>query len=164
MKLSTTMNGITSGIIATIPMTAVMYLTRALFSGHANHTLPPQQITDSVLNTTSIPHKLIRKEHPELAVASHFGYGAGTGVLYSHLTKPLQDRPLLHGVGFGLMVWTASYAGWLPALNLQPPVEHQPQGRNKAMILSHVVWGAALGLSASYLKNGRKTCKIPQSE
>ena len=150
-KTDKSVRGALSGIVATIPMTAAMYLTRGLFTGHARTTLPPQQITDDLLNSTSTYKKITQPEHPKLAVASHFGYGASTGILYAHIAEKISNKPLVSGICFGLGVWAASYAGWLPVAGLQPSPEKQPEGRNTAMIFSHVVWGAVLGLTNSYL-------------
>jgi hypothetical protein len=49
-------------------------------------------------------------------------------------------------MAFGLAVWTASYAGWLPATGLRRPPTSQPVGLEALMIAVHVVYGATLGV------------------
>lgn len=49
------------------------------------------------------------------------------------------------------MVWSGSYLGLLPALNILPPATEHPPGRNALMIAAHVVWGSVLGTTEAYL-------------
>ena len=81
-----------------------------------------------------------------LTVASHFGFGAAAGAVYSLLADalPLSGAPA--GVLHGLAVWGVSYLGLLPATGLYRPPEREPVGRHAMMIAAHIVWGAALGM------------------
>ncbi len=76
------------------------------------------------------------------------------GGAYSLL--PARARSLSGGTVFGLGVWSASYAGWLPHAGLMPrPLWDRP-GRPTAMLLAHLVFGATLagvvrGMSTRHL-------------
>jgi len=53
-----------------------------------------------------------------------------------------------------LCVWAGSYLGWLPALDLHPSAGRQPAPRNAAVIVAHLIWGAAAGALISSLRRG----------
>jgi hypothetical protein len=59
-----------------------------------------------------------------------------------------------------MLVWAASYAGWLPAVNTLPPPQRRPAGRNLLLILSHLVWGAATEALASPLLDREKRARV----
>lgn len=86
----------------------------------------------------------------------HFGYGAATGALYPLVADHVRAPPVVTGVAFGLGVWAASYLGWIPAVRLLRPATQQPAERNIVMILAHVAWGAALGLTYETLRRKRR--------
>jgi uncharacterized membrane protein YagU involved in acid resistance len=142
-------NGITSGFVATVPMTAVMLLSKEVLRGHGRKSVPPQQITDKIVNRSDLPVPGLR--HQVLASLSHFGFGAAAGAAYEPLKKWLPGPPAAKGTIFGALVWSISYGALLPALRLQPQAQDQPRGRNIAMILAHLVWGASLGALSSAL-------------
>jgi hypothetical protein len=49
-------------------------------------------------------------------------------------------------VAFGLVVWAASYAGWIPALGIMEPPGRDRPGRPTAMVVSHALFGLVLAL------------------
>jgi uncharacterized membrane protein YagU involved in acid resistance len=53
------------------------------------------------------------------------------------------------GPVYGLAVWAAGYAGWLPAMHILPPTAQRPLGRNLLLITAHLVWGAAAEATAA---------------
>ena len=62
----------------------------------------------------------------------------------------MQVSETVQGIGFGLLVYTVSYAGFIPALNILPSPPDDRPGRQPAMIAAHVtalqdVQVAALG-------------------
>jgi hypothetical protein len=44
--------------------------------------------------------------------------------------------PIIHGIGFGLIVWATSYLGWIPMLGILPPAPEDQPGRRRIMLLS----------------------------
>jgi hypothetical protein len=82
-----------------------------------------------------------------LSVINHFAFGMGAGALYvwgqGRLAFP--GAAVARGIGFGLLVWGASYFGWVPALGIMPPAHRDRPGRAKMMAAAHVVYGAVLG-------------------
>lgn len=133
------------GLVATLPFTAVMLGMKFLYRGHGQKPVPPKQITKKIVEKTPVGDDLSEEELNVLTTFSHFGYGGAVGALFSPLSRRFPGDPVIQGMAFGFGVWAVSYVGWLRVFNLQPAVYRQPEGRNTAMILSHLVWGASLG-------------------
>ena len=79
-----------------------------------------------------------------LATAAHLAFGAGTGA--AHGLLPPARRPAARGVLVGLVVYAASYAGWVPAVGALPPADRDRSDRQAVMAAAHVVYGAVLGV------------------
>jgi hypothetical protein len=43
--------------------------------------------------------------------------------------------PIIHGIGFGLIVWATSNLGWIPMLGILPPAPEDQPGRRRIMLL-----------------------------
>jgi putative membrane protein len=78
-------------------------------------------------------------------LTGHFGYGALCGAVYAAI-RAVFPRGVVPGTVFGLMVWTVSYLGLLPATGLFPPATEKPARQNALMIAAHIIWGASLGI------------------
>jgi len=70
------------------------------------------------------------------------GYGMAAGALFAAL-RPRPGDLLVHGAVLGLGVWAVGYLGWLPALRLMPPVQHQETEEVAGPIVQHVIFGLA---------------------
>lgn len=138
------LRGALAGAVATAPMTILMEaMNRAVPRGE-RRPLPPRQITEG------LTHRATSRDPDEevldaATMAAHFGFGAGGGAAFGLMPERVRRRPVLAGVGFGLGLWAASYAGVLPAFELQRRPDRRPGWRNATMIAGHVVWGAVLG-------------------
>ena len=140
--LQSAMTGALAGAAATIPMSAVMYASkRAGLMGE----YPPVVITDTALESAGVHPD---KDTEEVAAGiAHLGFGAAAGAIFGILRSEL-DLPgssELQGILFGLGVYTVSYAGWIPAMNILPEPDHDRPGRQPSMAAAHVVYGAVLG-------------------
>jgi putative membrane protein len=139
--------GSASGFVATIPMSAVM-LAALPFFPRSQRRLPPKEITWNLAKAVGLEDVL---RHPDRArshvitTAGHFGYGAVAGALYPRLARRLPGAPVAKGAAFGLLVWAASYLGWLPAADVRHSSLRDAPSRNAVMILAHLVWGGTLG-------------------
>ncbi len=133
--------GALAGMVATFAMTAAMAAMQRRSQDAT--ALPPSLL----LRSTRLARTAER--HPALVTGAHFAFGAAAGSLFAALTA---RRGISVGIGWGLLVWAASYAGWVPATGLTPPAIRQSGERNLLMILAHVVWGAALAGSLSRLE------------
>lgn len=136
-------HGITSGVLATVPMTAVMFASQQL--GLLGK-MPPAKITDNLLARGGVP--ATRTERKALTTLVHLGFGAGCGALYSLLRpgRPSPARAAAEGVVFATAVWGASYAGWVPALGIMPPPADDRKDRQITMVVAHWIFGAVLGI------------------
>ena len=139
--------GSVAGLVATVPMTAVMTRLHAKLPQHEKEPLPPRKITEEMTSVAGIDDDLSEQEMTGLTILNHFGYGAGVGALYAALPDVPGPLPnAVRGVVFGLGVWTVSYLGWLPARGSRAAAEKETPRRNGLMIAAHVVWGASLGM------------------
>ena len=151
--------GATAGLAATAPMTLAMKAAQGLLPPHQRHPLPPRRITMRFLRKGGArPHLNLDESHRRgLTLAAHCGYGTAAGAVFGLIAPRQWPEALSAGIGYGLLVWAASYLGLLPALGLHPPATRESAGRNTMMIGAHAVWGAVLGLSASALRGlGRR--------
>jgi hypothetical protein len=132
-----------SGAVATLPMSALIWGAKRV--GIYRSKPAPEAVS------TRFAHRLIgrhARETPQrqvLTSLSHVGFGSGAGAMYG-ATAEVRRPSIWTGMLFGLAIWFVSYKGWLPALRLMPPPEHDEQGRTLTMVTAHLVYGAALGL------------------
>ena len=138
--------GAVAGLVATVPMTAVMAGVRRLLPLSEQQTLPPRQVTDRAVDMIGLSDDMSEGEKQLATTATHLGFGATAGAGYGLLAPHLPLPPVVGGVAYGLAVWAGSYLGWLPALRLHKRPAAEPVRRHATMILSHVVWGTVLGL------------------
>lgn len=145
------LQGAQSGLKATLAMSSAMLIAQRLgLLGRA----PPLHIVEHGLRRLRIRHLTTPSSRRLLAVIAHLGYGATQGVVFatlSHIksgTKRGQPAPTTReGIGFALLLWGLSYAGWIPALRILPPPSKDRAGRPTAMVLAHVLYGVALARS-----------------
>lgn len=153
-RAASIVEGAVAGLIATVPMTVLMFAWHRTLPVSQRHPLPPSLITRRLLGGE--PPSVRPEPMPNLlsALAAHFGFGGVAGAMYATVPLTLrQSCPATTGIGYGLCIWAASYLGWVPGLGLLPPATRQPAGRNIMMIAAHVVWGATLGLASHGLQS-----------
>jgi uncharacterized membrane protein YagU involved in acid resistance len=138
-------SGALAGLAATVPMTGVMEVLHRRLPPQERYPLPPREISDKVMEEAGIDNHLDEQERKNLALLSHFAYGATVGALYGPLSRVSPLPPVLSGVAYGLCVWAGSYLGLLPALGILRPATEHPPRRTALMIAAHVVWGSVLG-------------------
>lgn len=143
--------GATAGFLGTIPMTIFMLAMHRFLPKWQQYALPPQEITDELADRANLKKHMDKKERLGAALASHFGYGATMGAIYSLISKRIPLPYLLKGTLFGLVVWVASYLGLLPSLRISQSADEEPVRRNLLMIAAHIVWGSTTGIIAALL-------------
>lgn len=141
-RSSTLIDGAIAGAVATLFMSAFILASRKF---GVRGKLPPQKITEAAVEQVKPATKA--SSVMALSVINHFGFGMGAGALYAwgQGRLPFRSAPVARGVGFGLLVWSASYFGWVPALGIMPPAHRDRPGRAEMMAAAHVVYGAVLG-------------------
>lgn len=150
--------GTAAGIIATVPMTALMVLLHRRLPARERYPLPPRKVTMEVAEDVGLDNDLSEPQRVGLTAAGHFAYGGGVGGLYTLLPDNMLPRsPAMRGIVYGLAVWSGSYLGWLPVAGLHPPATQEPARRNALMIAAHVVYGAALGVLSDWLLRSTST-------
>jgi uncharacterized membrane protein YagU involved in acid resistance len=138
------LKGALAGASATVPMTISMYVLRQILLPENTLPLGPNRVTHWFESQTALEQHLNRGQHVALMLASHIGYGALAGMVYAPYAARHSAAPIQRGMAFGLLVWAASYAGWLPLLQIMPLPPHRSSARRIIMITAHLVWGAAL--------------------
>jgi putative membrane protein len=68
------------------------------------------------------------------------------GALYGPLAEKIPLPAALKGALWGMVVWSVSYLGWIPAAHILPLATHAPARRNFLMIVAHLVWGISTAL------------------
>ena len=140
------MVGAAAGLAATLPMTAAMQLMHRRLPVHERYPLPPRRITMRAADKAGVRPHVDEPQRLGLTMAAHFGYGTAVGALFGLFAPRRPAEAAAAGAGFGLLVWTVSYLGLMPALDLHRPATREPAGRNALMIAAHLVWGATAGL------------------
>ena len=154
--------GAVSGLIATVPMTVTMLVMQRLLPRREQSTLEPRRISDDMLRKADLDDELSENEREQFSVMAHFGYGALGGMTYALADRLLPMPRGVRGPAYGLLVWAASYAGWLPVAGTLPPPQRRPAGRNVLLIAAHLVWGMALDGAATALLRQRSTRSTPR--
>ena len=148
--------GVWAGVMATGPMTAFLFRMHRKLPSDQQKPLPPAMLTTDFFDRIGLAKYLSSNQRENLALLSHFGYGAACGLIYSLITEKNKSYPLLKGTFFGLGVWGSSYMGWIPALGLRVAASKMSPGRNTMMVLAHVVWGASLGFFENEMRLRQK--------
>lgn len=146
------LTGAIAGLAATVPMTLFMLAAKQKLPRRQQYRLPPREIVARVAEKVKLREEI--DQEPEETTATtigHFGYGALTGALYGLLLAPINISSILKGILFGVLVWSGSYLGWLPAAGLYPSVKQISDERNLLMMASHWVFGAFTGMIADKL-------------
>jgi hypothetical protein len=159
--------GLMSGLAATVPMSVVMEAIRRALPPGDRDRLPQRKITQRLTRRVGVEDELDDGQHEALAWVSHFGYGATMGAIYGLLDERVRRRlsesirsvppvawDAAQGTAFGLLVWAASYMGWLPAAGIMKPATRRRGSRNALIVTAHVVYGAALGLITGAVRRG----------
>ncbi len=139
--LMRSVRGAAAGAAGTVAMSAVMLVGQR--QGRLGKQ-PPEQITEAGLDAADADADE-PTEHA-LATAAHLGFGAGAGAAFELLG--LRKAPLpaeVVGALYGLTVWAASYAGWIPAAGILPPPSRDRDDRVATMLTAHLVYGITLG-------------------
>ena len=137
-KLVTAARGAAAGLVATGVMSVVLEVGRRATSFRRQ---PPTLIVRTVV--AGRPKRALPAEGA-LAVAAHVGYGASSGALFALLTRRHGTPGSGLGVGYALLLWLGSYAGWVPAAGAMAPPQRDDRGRQLTLIAGHVVYGAVL--------------------
>lgn len=96
------------------------------------------------LTSTVTDRDLSPREKDLGARAVHYSYGIVMGAAYGLLADG-RRKPLLHGVGYGLILWAGGILAALPALGLSAPPGRYRKSHHALGILGHLAYGALLG-------------------
>jgi putative membrane protein len=146
--------GVLGGTVATVPMTIVMQVLHH-WPTREREELPPEQITEYLTEQAEtqmgVDSHLGKPQIEALTLVNHFGFGGAMGGIYVLLSPRIPANSVFKGALWGLMVWTVSYLGWLPAAHILEPATQTPRRRNFLMIVAHLVWGVVTALATDRL-------------
>jgi hypothetical protein len=103
---------------------------------------PPKRLVRATARKLGLPARRHGPVTWPATVVAHLGFGAACGALYAVV---LPRSTVARGTAFGLAVWAASYAGWIPAVGMLPPPHRDNPRRVWTMLTGHVIYGAVLG-------------------
>ena len=145
LRTSIIRGGIAGGL-ATVGMTAAMVLMHRCLPARQRYGLPPEQITDELLERVDADHRLTHRQFEVLTMLAHHGYGTSMGAIYGAWEADQRPTaPVVNGMCFGLLVWAISYCGWLPAIGMDASATREPAQRNALTLLAHLIWGGTTG-------------------
>lgn len=147
------LKGAAAGLAATVPMTAAMVAMHRGLPAHERHSLPPRRITMRAAGKVGLREHLDGPQRTAATLAAHFGYGTAVGAMLGTVAPRGTAKAAAAGAGFGLLVWTVSYLGLMPALGLHKPATRDTARRNALMIAAHLVWGATAGVLLDALRD-----------
>jgi len=140
-----------SGLVATIPMSAVMKTWQQLLPVSEQYALPPKLITQELAEQAGVASDLDREELQAATLFNHFAHGAAAAAVYGALARGAHAN-VTTGVAFGGGVWAVSYLGWLPLLGMRAAATREPAGRNAMMLAAHLVFGGMLGATVARMQ------------
>lgn len=136
--LPAAVRGAASGSAATVAMSALMLAAgRAGLVGRQ----PPEAIVRRAGD--ALGHEPQGAAAGALGSLAHLGFGASVGVVAALL--PARGAGPARGVALSLLVYVASYRGWVPALGALPPADRDRPDRQAVLVTAHLVYGAVLG-------------------
>jgi len=104
---------------------------------------PMRQDPGEFMASKVVPETAPELVHKAAVGTLQLGYGMTSGALYGAL-RSRGGNPVIEGTLLGLGVWAAGYLGWLPAIDLMPPIsEHNPQ-QITVPIVEHALFGVAV--------------------
>ncbi|MBI2395646.1 MAG: hypothetical protein HYV09_39135 [Deltaproteobacteria bacterium] len=119
--------------------------------------LPPRNVTRSALER-GVGEPLPERTVDVAASIAHLGFGVGVGALFGAIAHGLHARVpnVVLGAGFGALVWVASYAGWVPALDLMPRPDEDRRDRQWVNFVGHLLFGGILGVMTGAMTGRRR--------
>ncbi len=145
------LRGAIAGFAGTLPMTVFMLTTQRFLPKGQRYDLPPEIITKDITERVHIKQHMNKAQILAATTVSHFGYGAGMGMLYGMVARRLPFNSALKGILFSLVIWAASYQVLIPVIGFKESAQGETRNRNLLMIASHMVWGASTGFVADAL-------------
>lgn len=135
--------GALAGALATAPQSGAVWGLKA--AGLYRRRPPPEvvaeRLTDATVGRETIPDEW----WTPVMLAEHVGFGAAAGAAFGAVTGIIRPT-VAAGVLAGLVIWKASYDGWIPALRIMPPAGEDEEGRQITLLVAHVAYGLALGV------------------
>ena len=138
--------GLVGGLVGTVMMQQMMKVAGRL----PERVRPPMPTSDPgdvmVHKTENVVGALPRRMRKIAVQGMHFGYGALGPLALAAISGAIGARStgktVMAGTLLGALVWAAGYAGWLPALDLVPPVHKVPLTRSASGLMGHLAYGA----------------------
>lgn len=115
--------------------------------------MPPLLLVHRTLRRLGSRGRKSSTMHRVAAVAGHFAYGGGAGLVFEvarSAARVRRSRPasraalLASGAAYGGLLWASSYLGWGPRLGLMPHPRRDRPARPTSMVLAHVIYGVTL--------------------
>lgn len=147
--LASLVRGAVAGTAATAAMSGLMLGSRRL--GFSERQAPEEVVRRAGDLVGAEPQG---RTADALASLAHLGFGAGCGAL--HALLPRVGPAPARGAALGLVVYAASYEGWVPAMGAMPPAHRDARDRQAVLLAAHVVYGLVLGVLEERWRRARR--------
>jgi len=145
--------GLVAGVVATGPMTVAMILGHRRLAAAHRYPLPPREITMKLAREVGLSKHMSSEMRSAATLLGHFGYGGAAGAIYGAVSDEIDAPVLVKGITAGLLLWGASYLGWLPGAGVLKSATDHPVPRNVLMVGAHLVWGTAMAAMTNLLED-----------
>jgi hypothetical protein len=96
--------------------------------------------------------ELTQDEKKKAGALVHYGFGAAMGALFGGVlensSRDMKRHPALSGLGFGSLLFVGADEIAVPSLKLSGKPNETPLGDHLYGLASHLVYGAAVGVTA----------------
>lgn len=82
-----------------------------------------------------------------LGEAAHLAFGAFWGLVFQTLSGRRTTRPWRDGAVFGIALWAAAFAGYMPALGISRPLWRMKAHEFFRTLAAHIVYGITTALA-----------------
>jgi hypothetical protein len=150
MSDANVMTRVALGAAAGLAGTAVIQLIRTQTAKVFPETVPPMRTEPGKFMVEqakqALPEETSEQISPDAEASAAkmlaLGYGLTAGATYATLLA-YDDHVLTGGLVLGMCTWAVGYLGWLPALEIMPPVQQQEPQQVIMPIAQHIAFGLA---------------------
>jgi ABC-type Co2+ transport system permease subunit len=142
------MKRIAMGVAAGLAGTVALQLIRTQTAAVLPETVPPMRDEPGKFMVEQVKQALPEQTSEQLspdaeATAAKLlavGYGLTAGAIYAAFRAD-DAQVLADGIAVGAGAWAVGYLGWLPGLELMPPVQQQEPQQIVMPVVQHIAFG-----------------------
>jgi len=138
------------GMAAGLAGTVALQLIRTQTAAALPETVPPMREEPGKFMVEQVKQALPQQTNEQIPPAAEataakmlaLGYGLTAGAIYAALRAD-DAQVLADGIAVGAGTWAVGYLGWLPGLEIMPPVQQQEPQQIVMPAVQHIAFGMA---------------------